>query len=155
MRESTGCLTNTDLIMCSQFRYRTLLAWTTKNRNLIKYSTVNSLYCTHPRDRELVSFIARVRNNGYFSQKSVFDYCQGFSSGLYHQGDHNSKVSTRRELTVRGYVSFSRTHIHTCPALEYKNLETSRNLSYLFRCPSRTVSSTLHLGLQCGGGGGS
>ena len=34
--------------------------------------TVNSLYCGHPRDRELVSLITRVRNSGiYFSQTSV------------------------------------------------------------------------------------
>ena len=44
---------------------------------------------------------------------------------------------------------------HICQPPEYKNLETSRNLFYLFRGPGRTVSSTLlHLGLQWGWGGG-
>ena len=33
-------------------------------------------------------------------------------------------------------------------------METSRNLFYLFRSSSRTVSSTLYLGIQWGGGGG-
>lgn len=38
MRESTGYQTNIGLMMCSQFRYRTLFSQTTKNRTLITYS---------------------------------------------------------------------------------------------------------------------
>ena len=35
--------------------------------------TVNSLYCGHPRDRDLVSLIARVRNSGNLFQSNICD----------------------------------------------------------------------------------
>ena len=41
--------------------------------------TVNSLYCGHPWDRELVSLIARVRNSGNLFQSNV---CTLFLPGI-------------------------------------------------------------------------
>ena len=48
-------------------------------------------------------------------------------------------------------IIFLSAYIHTCQPPEYTNLQTSRNLFSLFRGPSRTVPSSLHLGLQWGG----
>ena len=42
-----------------------------KKKEKKKPSTVNSLYCGHPRDRELVSLIARVRNSVNLFQSNV------------------------------------------------------------------------------------
>ena len=65
-------------------------------------NTVNSPYCGHPRDRELVSLIQRefVIAGIYFSQSSVLYFCRVFSCCPYNQGVRNSEVSARRELTV-------------------------------------------------------
>ena len=64
-------------------------------------STVNSLYCGHPRDHELVSLIARARNSGKLFQSNA---CNSFFLGIsycpYYQGVRNSEVSASRELTV-------------------------------------------------------
>ena len=65
--------------------------------------TINSLYCGHHRDRELVSLIASVRPaiaGIYFSQTSVIYFCRGFSCCPYYRGVRNSEVSARQELTV-------------------------------------------------------
>ena len=43
------------------------------------HSTVNSLYCGHPRDRELVSLIARVRSSRNLFQSNV---CNLFLPGI-------------------------------------------------------------------------
>ena len=62
-----------------------------------KHVTVNSLYCRHPRDHELVALIARVVIAGiYFSQTSVIYFCRGFSCCPYYRGVRNSEVSARR-----------------------------------------------------------
>ena len=67
--------------------------------------TVNFLYCRHPRDRELVSLIARVCNSGnLFQSKSVIYFCRGFSCCPYYRGVRRSDVSARRELTVFPYI---------------------------------------------------
>ena len=57
--------------------------------------TVNSLYCGHSGDGELVSFIARDCNSRYlFQSKSVVYFCQGLAV------IHIIGVSKRRELIV-------------------------------------------------------
>ena len=54
-------------------------------KNKLEFTTndlicaVNSLYCGHPRDRELVSLIARVRNSGNLFQSNV---CNLFLPGI-------------------------------------------------------------------------
>ena len=53
-----------------------------------------SSQCSHYRE----SVVAGV----YFSQSSVNYFCLGFSCCLYYRGVRHSKVSERRELTVRG-----------------------------------------------------
>ena len=64
-------------------------------------STVNSLYCGHLRDCELVSFIVRVHSHRNFIQSNVCNLSlRGFSCCPYYWGVRNSKVSARRELTV-------------------------------------------------------
>ena len=54
-------------------------------------ATVNSLYCGHPRDRELVSLIARVRNSGNLFQ-SVIYFCRGFSYCPYYRDARKVRV---------------------------------------------------------------
>ena len=64
-------------------------------------NTVNSLYCGHPRDRELVSLIGSVRNSGSLFQSNVCNlFCRGFSCCPHYRGVRNSEVSTKRELTA-------------------------------------------------------
>ena len=83
------------------------LSWRDFVRFCIEQYTVNSLYCGHPRDHELVSLIARV--GIYFSQTSVLYFCRGFSCCPYYRGVLNSEESARRELIafnkqIRAYL---------------------------------------------------
>ena len=68
-----------------------------------KIATVNSLYCRHWRDLELVSSLARVRNSrNFFCQRSVIYFCLGFSCCPYYWCVRYSGVSARQELTISG-----------------------------------------------------
>ena len=51
--------------------------------NHVVPTTVNSLYCLHPWDRELVFSIARVRNSGTLFPSNICNlFCQGFSQAV-------------------------------------------------------------------------
>ena len=58
------------------------------------------LYCGHPRDRKLLSLIARVRNSGnlFQSNQYVIYFCQGFSCCPHYRGVGNSEVSAIQHL---------------------------------------------------------
>ena len=76
-------------------------------KHYIKPVTVNYLDSGHCRELELVSSLARVRNNeSLLSQMSVICFSQGFNCCLYYQGVRYSGVSARRELTVIGWQVF-------------------------------------------------
>ena len=70
---------------------------------------VNSLYCGHPRDRELVALIARVRNSGNLFQSNV---CTLFLPGIkllsvlsrcpYKRGVRKARVDFKGKLNNTG-----------------------------------------------------
>ena len=72
----------------------TTLCWEYKGGNAP--CTVNSLYCGHPRDQELVPLVTRVHNSGNLFQSNV---CNSFLPGVsccpYYQGVCSSEMSTR------------------------------------------------------------
>ena len=81
----------------SSFAYTLLITPLSYNQ----LGTVNSLYCGHPRDRELASVIARVHNSRNLFQSNVcYLFLPGFSCCLYCRGVRNSEVSARWELSV-------------------------------------------------------